>query len=81
LRATARDLDGGCRGSKPRGCPWVIAFEQRHGKYAVEAIAGADGIDGFDRKWLYPGLLAACDGQKGAFCAALEGYAVKAFGQ
>jgi hypothetical protein len=27
----------------------VVAFEQRHGKGAVEAVAGADGVNGLPR--------------------------------
>ena len=50
LRAAASDGDGCGGGGEARRGPWVVAFEQRHGKCAVEAVAGGYCIDGLNRK-------------------------------
>jgi hypothetical protein len=81
LRAWAGDADGRCRRGKPRRGKWVVALEQRYGKGAVEAVAGADGIYGFDLKGAHPGRFAVCDGYVSPFGAALQNYAAQALGQ
>src|ERR1035441_2259736 len=80
LRSFAGDRDGRCRRGKSCRCPWVIAFKQRHGKCAVEAVARGYRVDGLYGERPYPRSLAG-DGDIRAITAAFEHNTLEALRQ
>ncbi len=54
LRATSGHGDGRGRGSKAGCRPGVEPFHQGYGERAVEAVAGADRVDDFNRECTDP---------------------------
>jgi hypothetical protein len=78
LRAAAGYRDGGGRTGKARCRPRVLSLEKCHRKCAVEAIAGAYGVNGVHFEGWHPGCVATGDGDVRSFGTAFEGYTFEA---
>src|ERR1700735_991448 len=86
LRAFAGDGDGCGGGGEAGGGEGIQAFKQADREGTVEAVAGADGVDGFDGEGLDPARYSFAGfsigrGEKSAFGAALENDAGESHGE